>query len=1027
MKRITIFLCVILVMAMSANVLANPRPDLFKSGPPELIGGNADAGKASRDTVILIGPWGSGAQANGQFQSVSGLADWNGWTHVDLTQSTESNWQISDYFADNLGDTPEAGNLAAWCGSLDYEPCSEEDPAGGYGNDWTEHLDFFAEVANPAIGVSVTLSAFANIDSEPGFDRTNIFYESADGFNLLSSYEGTTPNIPVGGSFTLGAGDYVGAQGNQVHLRIQFRSDAGYSDQDCAYPSAGGVQIDDITVTLNQGSGPVTYFTDFESGWGGWEPTVADGVGDFTQLWTDLEEVDPCATNYSPQVAFIDDGLIVPGVGPSLCNSWCYGPGGYIVNTTGGLAGPDYHLKSAVQSPVLAWPQGGYEGAYLRYDVYRHEDLSDNSPGMFYAYLIRSTNSEDPADIEQAPWVDRNGVFLGGPDYFREHFVLSDLMVPGAKYVQIQLICWEAGYMWNYVGNDGFPAPYFDNVRFIAYPRTGPALSANELYLAQDNFPTIGELLMSDPGANSVRFDMARNIAPSGNQMNDPGDTLVIDIAPGRDGAELVGSPQLHWTMLQNPLFNDYRTSEFGAATSGVTDGVPAVGASGTPTDGKWAFDLPDEHFFYPGDVIHYYISATDAVHGMNEQTSTLPANRDGYGDFSGPLSYNSSFVVRALPSVYEDPLNPGQLVTPGMLFWNDFANRGGEEEWYGALSNLGFVNGVDYDIYYTNRPDSGEGNGLGGRATSLCLMNYDNMLYSSGDLTVATISNGDYSLDPGNDVELLDSWLRQGNKGLLLTGDAVVSDLMQSGPETTQFVDNWLKVNHESTNLRPLLGNQSTPMVKPTPDNGVFTSDMSWVAFGGCPIINQFDALEANTSSGGIRLAEFTTVAGQTGQYSYSAATLYEDIDTGSRVVTMPYDFMEIHNAAPGAKVEAPLSARALVLEKILALFGVEGDLQDVSAVPQLDRFAVRNYPNPFNPTTKIEYTMPRAGHLSLKIFNMRGELVKTLIDEQVADSGSVIWDGSDDGGAKVSSGVYFYEARTAGQVQVEKMALVK
>jgi hypothetical protein len=140
-----------------------------------------------------------------------------------------------------------------------------------------------------------------------------------------------------------------------------------------------------------------------------------------------------------------------------------------------------------------------------------------------------------------------------------------------------------------------------------------------------------------------------------------------------------------------------------------------------------------------------------------------------------------------------------------------------------------------------------------------------------------------------------------------------------------------------------------------------------------------------------------------------------------------MPFDFLEIHDAAPGDKVEAPLSARARVLEKILALFGVEGDLQDVSAVPQLDRFAVRNYPNPFNPTTKIEYTMPRAGHLSLKIFNVRGELVKTLIDEQVEDSGSVIWDGSDDGGAKVSSGVYFYEARTAGQVKVEKMALVK
>ncbi len=70
----------------------------------------------------------------------------------------------------------------------------------------------------------------------------------------------------------------------------------------------------------------------------------------------------------------------------------------------------------------------------------------------------------------------------------------------------------------------------------------------------------------------------------------------------------------------------------------------------------------------------------------------------------------------------------------------------------------------------------------------------------------------------------------------------------------------------------------------------------------------------------------------------------------------------------------------------------------------------------------------MPKTGHLSLKIYNVRGELVRTLIDEsRAAGADHIMWDGSNDQGSNVSSGVYFYEARTAGEVQVSKMALVK
>jgi len=547
------------------------------------------------------------------------------------------------------------------------------------------------------------------------------------------------------------------------------------------------------------------------------------------------------------------------------------------------------------------------------------------------------------------------------------------------------------------------------------------------LNLFQDNFPTIGEVLFHDLGLNSVRLDMARNIAPVADEHNDPGDSITINIEPGRAGAEILGSPELHWVMDLNPLFAEFQTSEYGTASSGIAVGVPAVGSSGIPTPGVWAFDLPDENFFFPGDVLHYKIQASDAIGGADIQTSILPGNQDGFGDFSGPLTYRSSFTVRALPSIYEDPVNPGTLITPKTLFWNDFANRGGENEWHGALANIGLASGKAYDTYYTNRPDAVEYNGLGGRATPYSILNYENMLYCSGDLNTGLIGNGDFTTGVSDDVQLLDSWLRQGDKNLFLTGDDLISDLMQSGSATVQFVEDWLKVSHVTNNLRPLVSNQATPQVKMIPDNGVFLDDQTWVAYGGCAIINNFDAVTADYLNGGVRLAEFASSSGEVGAFSYSAASLYEEEVYGCKMITMPYDFMNIYTVVGGAKDSASLSARAMALEKVLSYFGVEGDPLDVTPAPGADKFAIRNYPNPFNPSTSIEYTMPRAGHLSLKVFNVRGELIKTLIDGRIESSGSILWDGSNDHGAKVSSGVYFYEARTSGQVMVQKMALVK
>jgi hypothetical protein len=86
------------------------------------------------------------------------------------------------------------------------------------------------------------------------------------------------------------------------------------------------------------------------------------------------------------------------------------------------------------------------------------------------------------------------------------------------------------------------------------------------------------------------------------------------------------------------------------------------------------------------------------------------------------------------------------------------------------------------------------------------------------------------------------------------------------------------------------------------------------------------------------------------------------------------------------------------------------------------------QNYPNPFNPSTRIRYTLPEAGFVTLKIFRIDGELVKTVQDDyQPAGRYEKVWDGRNDHGAKVSSGVYFYRLVANNFVQVKKMILLK
>jgi len=976
--------------------------------------GVAGMAKADVDTVYLMG---GPNRPDGKFEDGSGNPDWGTWTTKDMNFEGTVAWHLSSTYVIE-------GNYSMVCGA------DIEIPGGtdfGYGNNWDKALVFTHTVANPSQSSTVHVTGILQADSEPAYDYTYLEILNDDGWVQVDDaavWDGNR-QFDVDFEFNVPSADYQGTTQDEIHLRWHFVSDGGYSDEDRLYLSDGGVWLDNLSVSVD---GSLVEYEDFEDGESqNWVEVVIPGVGDFAALYQNLQDLDPCRGNSSYQVAFIDDGIVVPGTGGTPCVTWCYGPGGYIVNNTGGLKTPEDHVESAIISEPFEWLDG-YDATEVIFGTYMHEPMISSSGGTMYLWYVRSTTSEDVNDLQFEQWTNDLTVYYGPPVYVNHPENLTTYMTPGRQWWQLRLEVWEAGWLFGIEGTDGTPHPYFDNIRVFTYPFGGPALNHNDVYLAQDNFPEQGDLDFNNLGSNHIRFDAARNISPNADLRNDPGDSIWVDAVPVRSGSNLVEEPSMVVRMKANPVFDPYRTlpdgfSQDGNIITGVVLGDSTYNGAVLVED-RYNFDLPDTGFFYPGDVIHYYFEAFDNYGGDTGHTM-LPGDTTGFASFAFDLQYPSDFICRGLPSLQDDVGSQ-----PNILWWNDFGARNGENEWLFALNGCGLEEGVDYDIYYTHAPDAGEGNGLGGRATSAMLDGYDILLYTCGNLNAYALGNGDFASDPSQDIQVLDSWFLRGGKSAFMTGDNLVTDINQQGAAGQAFMNNYLGLQYIGNDVRSYIQNQTTPEINAMPGNGIFVSADRWVAYGGCLNINNFDALEV--VGGGTRMAEYTDPNGNAGAYTYSAALRNYNDTVDSEVVLLPYDFMYVYNA-PGYTPPPDLSGmsvRTVMLRDVLQYFGQQlgAPVSVDDGLPQVREFAVKAYPNPFNPATTVSLSMPKAGQASVKIFNVRGELVRTLLDGHV-QSGTIdlTWDGRDGSGARSASGVYFAETKALGQTEVTRMAMIK
>ncbi|MBD3219976.1 T9SS type A sorting domain-containing protein [bacterium] len=1006
--RLLAGLALVALAATLAGAGQTPRP-LLGSGQDMRHGGPVGTVRSEVDTTYLLG---GPDRFDGRFEDASGEPTWHQFTHRDLTASGENHWQLTDV-------DPLAGAYSMWCGT--------EFPDGpGYGNDWFEPLVFRYAADDPDVASTVRWTGQLRIDTEENYDFVYLEVARGDEWETLAALDGTRTHV-IDETIVLAPGDYAGDDGDEIQLRILFNSDAGWSDEDGLFQSEGACWADDLAVEVD---GVLVDLEDFEDQDPGlWQAPQLTGVGDFAKLWVGLQDLDPCRSNSSSQVAFIDDGEVVPGTGGTPCITWCYGPGGYIVNNTGGLLGEGNYLNNVVESPVLEWPAGN-EGIRVAFDVYRHEAYGafDAWPGIYYNWDVRSTADPVGEPIEQQTWHDRSFIYVGGPEYRRHDEVVTDLMEPGRQQVQMRLTVRELGWVWGWVGNDGTPAPYFDNVSVRVWPHGGPSISARSIDLANDGFPAIGDVDLDDLSRNSIRFDMARSIAPADDLHNDPGDSVVVTVAVVSSGAELVRMPRMYVAMRANPLFDAHRVlppnfSQQGDLVTGYVEADSAYGPGGWVQQDRYEFDLPDTGFFYPGDVIHYLVEAGDVL-ASEERWSTLPADTADFTRF-GPLNrYDPDFVVRGLPTLGDDI--PGSH--PSILVWDDAHGDRDFQRWRFALNNLGYRRGADFDLFRTLGAGSGVGNGLGGRATSAQLAGYATIVYTCGDLQRYLMSSGDHEEDPSRDLQVVTGWLAQGDKNMFLSGNDLVDGLLGEGAAGAAFVNTYLGVDLVQGDVSPLIGNQVSPTLAAIAGNGVFVRVDRWVAYGGCPSPTSFDAVEV--VGGAWRLAEFTTPDGGTGAFPYAAAWANLQGADDADIVAMPYEFSTIRHAdgwVPPHGYDA-IPARAVILDDILTFFGDGTVGPPVTGPAPAPRLAIAGYPNPFNPMVTVAFDLPRTGEAVVRIYDVRGKLVHELArGDYAAGRHELVWNGRGPRGRTVASGVYFAEVRSGGATELTRLTLVR
>jgi hypothetical protein len=226
---------------------------------------------------------------------------------------------------------------------------------------------------------------------------------------------------------------------------------------------------------------------------------------------------------------------------------------------------------------------------------------------------------------------------------------------------------------------------------------------------------------------------------------------------------------------------------------------------------------------------------------------------------------------------------------------------------------------------------------------------------------------------------------------------------------------------------IRPSIGNQVAPRVEASGAVPGFSS--SYIAYGGCLLINDFDSV----APGGGAVVSHNFMSAYGNVPLGNAGVFNTMTDTGGGVkqsLLFPYGFLYVRNNPNG--IGSATSARTNLLEETLSLFGYGFYLPTLGPAVASPSTRALNilpaHPNPFNPTTKLSFTLGRESKGSVKIYNLRGALVRNLATGEFPSGlNELEWRGRDEHGSSVASGVYIVHYAIDGFDESRKIVMVK
>jgi len=1074
MKALALTICFSLTLIGFSGVSAHKaRPGGRIAVPRDLTarasleGGNVPVSAVS-DT-FWFGPWdfelGDGTCMHdnpAQPLGLPGSVASQFWTSTD-ERVQPVYWHRTDGGPQDPGLVLE-GSYSMWCGWVDV--CGEPTyvRASGYRNRESQQLyRTFRLGADPG---NITYKYYA--DSEPGYDFVYLIASRSHDCEQCRDVVGDTLVVYSG---KIGQGvesvSLAAFANDTITLVFEFKSDLSWSDEDGLY-STGGVGpfvVDSIAVETDAG---VLDYTDFESSSGSWQACAA-AYGDYAAIRSlaSLEVLDPiCPCLNGCVLAFYD---------PSST------PHEQVAGLADIAVSPTVHLT---RDPN--WPRGG---SVLQFAWYRNLPLFADNFAVWHVRYGPVEDGQCGLCDEWSQWYDRNTVYYSpAPSCGVSDFDLAGLVPVHAESVQVAVGVVNRCLLWpSWCVQPGNESPLFDNIRFGTYGGRAPMPFISDWDFFQDSFATDGTLSPRSTG----RIDSGANIYPTdpdGWQRHTVlGDTLVCGVSKGcpSTNPRAIQNPDAVVNLLFRvspgpcidqqafdawyssfPTNGSWRYARMDTARS-VDPGSPTVAGlymsrfheSDLHYNPDGDNDILPDNFFTPGTTIEYFLEA----HWVE-----TPGVSAVYPDTCGG-TYQEAEV---LPDVANTGLDCDGDIGPGdqncLLYvdrFEELAAQGLIERGFSALGlgpvtegNNGWPDLQQWDRYDNEGPGWEGGNSLGGRTcqddlthpdgprvvgpTLTQLLNYKAIFWNAGDLREGTFASR-LQYDCADDIGLLEAWLdypRPDSVLLWVEGNKIAEDLcFWGGPSSASFAARYLGIDIVATSYRDYTGD-----------------------YGDCPDLDGVSGSWAENRHCGLEQSAITTCG--LDQRDFNVLTTSPTTQASQGVLRYgvqlsPDEFASVSHDA--MRDTATLSRYKTVTDAFsldclrkyqpycdsdvciawweadvlgggffdycwgnLGAVGIDGASP---AELHVNRLAY-SCPNPMNPGTSIEFSLREAGRVRLRVFDVSGRLVVTLLD-RVMSRGShrVTWDGTNGRGRRLASGVYFYQIEAKGFKDSKKLIVLR